>query len=437
MVDAATATGKKRDRAVRLSKTRVDAAQPGAGNTFLWDVELNGFGLRTTPAGTKSYVLQYRMGGREASARRLTIGKHGSPWTPDTARAEASRLLTLVRQGIDPADKARERRRQSVTLAFGDYADRFVDLYLKESWKDSWAEGKRILDVNVKPVWKNRALTTITRGDVAELLDGFVDRPGMKKATHSVIRKLFKWAAGRGDIASSPIVEMPSPSAVPARKRVLTSEELVCVWLAAEKMGYPWRGVFRLLIATVQRRREVSGLAWSELAQLKGKSPMWTLPPERAKNDEGHRVPLNTLALEELAALTGKRQGLLFTTTGKTPVSGFSDAKERLDGYSLEVMRDRARERGENPAKVQFPHWRIHDLRRTGVTMLQGLGVIIEHTEAVINHISGKTAGVAGVYNLYKYDSEKRRALDLWSDRRSQLISDVDPASNVVPLKRA
>lgn len=426
-----------RTKAVRLSKTRVDAMSKGQRNAYLWDTDVKGFGLKVTPTGAKSYVLQYRMGGREAKTKRLTIGKHGSPWTPDTARAEASRLLTFVRQGVDPADVERERRRQSVTLAFGDYADRFVTLYLKANWTDSWREGQRILNVNVKPIWKSRAVSTITRGDVSELLDGLNDRPAMKKNVHSVIRKLFRWAAGRGDIATSPIAEMPAPKAVPARKRVLTDEELVCVWLAAERMGHPWRGVVRLLIATIQRREEVAGLDWAEFEDLKGMAPTWVLPPARAKNDVGHRVPLNGLALAEIGMLQQKRKGLVFTTTGTTSVSGFSDAKERLDSFALEIMRRRAVARNEDPDDVDFPTWRFHDLRRTGTTTLQKLGIIIEHTEAVINHTSGETAGVAGVYNLYKYEIEKRRALELWADHLARLLTGDTEASNIVALRRA
>ena len=422
-------------KAVRLSKSRVDAMSKGVRNAYLWDADVKGFGLKVTPTGAKSYVMQYRMGGREAKTKRLTIGKHGSPWTAETARIEALRLLTFVRQGIDPADIARGRRRQSVTLAFGDYADRFIELYLKENWPDSWREGQRILNVNVKPVWRNRALTTITRGDVSELLDGLSDRPAMKKNVHSVIRKLFRWGAGRGDIASSPIAEMEAPRSVLPRKRILSEEELVCVWLAAEQMDYPWRGVIRLLIATIQRREEVAGLDWAELEKLDGASPTWVLPPERAKNDEGHRIPLNRRALAEIGRLKPQRRGLLFTTTGKTSVSGFSDAKERLDGYALEIMRNRAITRAEDPNDVNFPGWRFHDIRRTGTTALQRLGVIIEHTEAVINHISGRTAGVAGVYNLYKYEAEKRRALELWADYLDRLSVGDAPISHMVPVK--
>src|SRR5262249_4322363 len=87
---------------VKISKRTVDTAEPGV---FLWDAgdgAVKGFGLKSTPT-SKVYILQYRMGGRGYPARRYTIGKHGSPWTPEMARAEAKRLLSIVALGSDPA----------------------------------------------------------------------------------------------------------------------------------------------------------------------------------------------------------------------------------------------------------------------------------------------------------------------------------------------
>src|SRR5437762_310226 len=98
----------------RITKHTVDTVLAGPKDVFLWDDEVRGFGLRTTPTGAKSYVLQYRMGGRESPSRRYTIGRHGSPWTPQTARKEAERLLILVHQRVDPVQAEHERRRQAV-----------------------------------------------------------------------------------------------------------------------------------------------------------------------------------------------------------------------------------------------------------------------------------------------------------------------------------
>lgn len=79
-----------------VNKRSVYALKPGVAVWSLWDDDLKGFGVKVTPAGAVSYVLQYRLGGREAKTRRYSIEAHGSPWTPATARAEAERLAVLV-----------------------------------------------------------------------------------------------------------------------------------------------------------------------------------------------------------------------------------------------------------------------------------------------------------------------------------------------------
>ena len=85
----------------KITKRTVDEIVPNSGTQFLWDNDIKGFGVKVTAAGAISYLLQFRLGGREAKTRRYTIGNHGSPWTPATARSEAIRLLLLVAQGID------------------------------------------------------------------------------------------------------------------------------------------------------------------------------------------------------------------------------------------------------------------------------------------------------------------------------------------------
>ena len=95
----------------RITKRAVDAAKPGEHDTYLWDADLSGFGLKVTPAGGKAYLVQYRLGGRKGRTRRVTIGRHGSPWTPESARKEAKRLLGEVGAGRDPAEACCDRWR--------------------------------------------------------------------------------------------------------------------------------------------------------------------------------------------------------------------------------------------------------------------------------------------------------------------------------------
>ena len=131
------------------------------------------------------------------------------------------------------------------------------------------------------------------------------------------------------------------------------------------------------------------------------------------------------MAIAELEALGPRDRGYVFSTTGTTPVSGYSRAKKLLDERMLKTMKFIQKERGRDPESVSINEWRLHDLRRTGATNLQALGIPIEVTEAVLNHISGTRAGVAGIYNRYKYEPEKRAALEAWDMRVRNLLDSV------------
>jgi integrase len=392
-----------------ISKHLVGSIRSGPRDVFIWDDELKGFGLRTTPNGSQSYVLQYRMGGREARSRRYTIGRHGSPWTPTTARKEAERLLIMVRQGVDPAQEAHERRRQAVDLAFDSYVETFIDLYLKKRWK-KWSLGAGVLRREAVPVLGRKPLPSIRRSELSLITDRLHNRPAIARMTYATLRKLFRWAVSRGDLERSPLDGMEPPPAIPSRDRILSDDEVSAIWHGCEELGFPFGPLHRLLLLTGQRREEVASLDWRELSR---RERLWTLPSTRAKNGRPHLVPLSKPTLEILDQLGGGRDwpnsGLILSTNGRTPPSGFSKAKRRLDQYVESVL----------GSGIQGDAWRIHDIRRTVATSLQRLGVRFEVTEAILNHVSGARSGIAGVYQRHDWASEKRAALDEWA---AQLI---------------
>jgi hypothetical protein len=119
----------------RITKRSVEGISiPAKGKRdHLWDDTLKGFGVMVTNAGSRSYIVQYRMGGRGFPSKTLTIGRHGSPWTADAARQRAAGLLELISKGIDPKqveaderEKAVAREREQVSLEFGNYVDLFL-----------------------------------------------------------------------------------------------------------------------------------------------------------------------------------------------------------------------------------------------------------------------------------------------------------------------
>jgi integrase len=393
----------------KITKRSVDELAAGERETFLWDQELRGFGVKVTRKGAKSYVYQFRMGGREAPTRRHSIGKHGSPWTPSTARKEAERVAILVAQGVDPGAAEAERRRQNVDLAFEPYAERFLESCKGNGWRKLI---ERTLRLHVSPHFKRKSLGTIARSDVSEMLDHIpAHRVALRRNSFAVVRRLFRWAVSRGDIDRSPCDGMETPKAVAARDRALTFEELGRVWKASAAISGSFGPIVRLLIATGQRREEVSGLDWSELNQ---KDRLWTLPKERAKNAVSHKIPLNELASEVLTSQSGSENwpsgGLVFPTSGGKKFNAHSKGKATIDAV---LAQDSL-----NPLAT----WRLHDLRRSLATGFQKLGVRFEVTEAVLNHLSGHKSGIAAVYQTHDWYDEKVAALTGWSDQLKRIF---------------
>jgi len=394
----------------KISKRSVDELTAADRETFLWDQELRGFGAKVTRTGAKSYVYQFRMGGRESPTRRHSIGKHGSPWTPATARKEAERIAILVAQGIDPGTADAERRRQIVDLAFEPYAVRFLESCTGPGWR---ALIERTLRLHVTPHFKRKSLGTITRSDVSEMLDHIpASQLALKRNSFAVVRRLFRWAVSRGDIDRSPCDGMETPRAVTPRDRALTFEELARVWRASSAVSGSFGPIVRLLIATGQRREEVSGLDWSEVDQ---KDRLWTLPKERAKNGVSHKVPLNEMACEILTAQSSgvnwPSGGLVFSTSGGKRFNAHSKGKAKIDAVLAQDS--------SNPLAT----WRLHDLRRSLATGFQRLGVRFEVTEAVLNHLSGHKSGIAAVYQTHDWYDEKAAALTGWSDQLKRIFS--------------
>jgi integrase len=118
----------------------------------------------------------------------------------------------------------------------------------------------------------------------------------------------------------------------------------------------------------------------------------------------------------------------VFTTTNNSPVSGFSKIKRRLDTAMLSIMRGEAKKAGAGEKEIEalkLEPWRFHDLRRTLASGCQRLGVRLEVSEAILNHTSGTRSGIAGVYHVYKFEEEKRAALEAWGDYVDILVKPV------------
>ena len=439
-----------------ITKRTVDAAQPGPRDHFVWDGgekgAVKGFGLKVTPAGGKIYVFQYRIArpgeAERTPAKRYTIGKHGNK-TPDEARKRAKDLAALVERGIDPRQQeldkfaakdeagrlAQEKARIEGQLAFKKVAALWLDHYENEKSRrpSSVRLAKLVVNRYLMPALAEKPMPHIGRADIQPIIDAMPPRhKGMRRAVLAYASVLFGWVAKRGDIASNPLAEMAKPEAPKSRDRVLTDAELAEVWNASETVGAPFGPFFRLLILTGQRRSEVAGMRWGELDRV---TSTWTIPADRAKNGVAHIVPLSEMVIAALDGVadiakgdevkpedvTWPKTGFVFTTTGKTPISGHTKAKIALDAAITEARHSDDWE--EEQEAEPMPAWRLHDLRRSLATGFQRLGIRFEVTEAVLNHVSGAKGGIAGIYQRHDWKEEKRSALDAWARHVASIVA--------------
>ena len=207
------------------------------------------------------------------------------------------------------------------------------------------------------------------------------------------------------------------------RDRALSPDEIRYFWAGCDKLGWPFGPLFKLLLLTAQRRDEVGAMDWRELDLEKR---LWTIPRERAKNNRAHEVHLSDLSveiIETLPQIVGQGSGdrapapeprLVFTNTGRTPVSGFSKAKERLDAHILAMLRSELSEAGKDASQARVGEWILHDLRRTAATGMAALNISPHVVDRILNHVSGTIRGVAAVYNRHAYLEERAEALDRW-----------------------
>lgn len=422
---------------IKISKATVDSQiSPDEAPQYYWDTELKGFGLRITPKNVRSYVVQYRMKGRPA--RRLTIGQHGV-FTPAEARERARLILLGVKQGIDPAD-ADKRKRMEAKLTFSGFLETFRDECLKEEWPDSWEEAHRTLERHALPFFKDKPIAVIDPDDIAELMKSgkLPERRALARKLWAVLSRYFSFAVEqrRIELAANPMKVGRPPKTPKPRTRVLTPDEVIAAWQASYSIPDPFGAFVRLLFATLQRRNEVAGMPWAELDATRN---VWVIDADRAKNDEDHLLPLNALARAELDRIGWKRKGLVLPNSAGSALNAFSKSKKALDALMLLKLQKLADERaaalGEKPEPVILQRWTLHDIRRTGTTMMQALGIPIEVADRVLNHKAEESAkGSRRAYFIWRYEPEKRDAMDRWSAHLNKLIAG---ESSVVPLRAA
>ena len=453
----------------QLTAAAVERLKPGNERIELRDGGCSGLYLIIQPSGHKSWALRFRK--PNGVGAKLTLGRvdeggdepandpvTGQPLTLASARRLATELNRQRAMGKDiVAAHHREKlqRKAAGAKTFGQAALDFVEQHSMRNTR-RWQERARLLGVRpaedgrglelvpngLAKRWADRPISEIEGDDIHGIIDEVREKgtPGLEQrrmgpnefralAMYAVLSKLFGWLVQRRRIKQNPVVGVHRPTTHDARDRVLSNAEIVWFWKAADKERKEFAALLKTLLMTGQRRNEVSGMRLGELSE---DGVTWIIPSERTKNKRTHVVPLPPLVRQLIKTVRTKADPI-FTTNKRTPISGWSKLKRSIDKSMVDAaVKDMKKQR--KVEKFEIPHWRLHDLRRTCATGMAEIGIAPHVIEAVLNHVSGHKAGVAGIYNRAAYAAEKKAALERWAVHVENLVAGRE--ANVVALRK-
>jgi integrase len=352
-------------------------------------------------------LYQYAFGhGPGRVNRRIQYGTFPD-LSPAKARSIAAELAARVKLGEDPAAQKRVARSE-LRNTFGRLVTAYLESKKSELRDSSYTEIARYLDRQAKPL-HGLPTTAIDLKKIANLLDTIADDSGPVSANRArtALSGLFSWSMRKGLHDRNPVISSEVRKEQ-SRDRVLTDHELATVWNAVGDTEYGV--ILKLLILTAQRASEIGGLRWSEIDFDRG---VISLPGERTKNGRPHEIPMSDAVVGILQARSRDQEHVFGRGVG---FGSWGKSKARLD------------------KALPLPHWTVHDLRRTAATRMADLGGQPHVIEAILNHVSGHRAGVAGIYNRSLYKTEKAQALAKWATHVLAIAK--GKKSNITPMRR-
>jgi len=355
------------------SDTRID----------FWDVKLPSFGIRVGPR-SKTFIA------------RVGSGRHALGSYPEMSLQDARRSLLALKASQPSVYKK---------TTFSEAYDAFKSIHCSQKKARTQKDYLRMLDVHYMPILRTKPLDTITHRQIADITDALIDRPSECRHAMGVGRTFFKFCVRRRYIPSNPMEGVQLPKHTP-RDRVLTDAEIKVIWNATAD-GKIFSDIVRLLILTGQRRGEIGQLQTSWIGEEE-----IVFPREVVKNNREHRFPIGAFCSAQLAEMRKRHQhasGYIFfaKTSIGGPFNGWMKCKLTLD----------------KKLAPDFAPWTLHDCRRTFATNMAKLGVRLEVTEKLLNHVSGSTGGIVGVYMKYNFESEMRAAVALWEQKLASIVA--------------
>ena len=368
----------------------------------------DGLYVVVTPRGTISFRMDYRLNGRRET---LTIGRYG---TKDgisllMARERCMEARKAIAQGVSPAqEKQREKSRLAEAQTFGEYTKRWLGEHrMADSTK---AMRKTVIDRDILPVFQNRRMAEIGPEDLRALCAKIKGRgaPATAVIAREIVKLVFAYAAMHGEKAPNPADEVgPSSIAtfVPKDRALSPSEIRLMHRLLETTAALPTiRLALRLVLLTLVRKSELIEATWDE---VDFENAVWSIPKSRMKTGKPHNVYLSQQALDIFIALHTCAAGSKFVLPSRY------DAVRCMSKATLnrvtQVIAEKAKE-----SNLPLEPFTVHDLRRTGSTILNELGFNGDWIEKCLAHEDGRSS--RGVYNKAEYAEQRRHMLQEWAD---------------------
>jgi integrase len=367
----------------------------------------DGMYATVSPAGLVTFRYDYRLNGRRET---LTLGRYGADGISlAKARERCIEARKAVAEGNSPAqNKQREKRRLAEAKTFGEFTVRWsTEARMADSTRSM---RKSILDRDILPVFKNRLLTEISADDLRDLCNKVKARGAPATAVHvrDIVKQVFGFAILHGEKVANPADDV-GPSSIATfvpKDRALTPTEIRIMLDQMESVAsYPTIKLgLKLILLTLVRKGELIHATWDEVDFEKA---LWSIPKERMKSSKPHNVYLSQQAIDIMVALRTCAGGSRYLIPSRY------DADKCMSNATLNRVTQLIVERAK-AQKLPLAPFTVHDLRRTGSTILNELGFNSDWIEKCLAHEDGRSS--RGVYHKAEYAEQRRHMLQQWAD---------------------
>ncbi|MGA8090647.1 MAG: integrase arm-type DNA-binding domain-containing protein [Terracidiphilus sp.] len=367
----------------------------------------NGLLLDVTPAGVKSWVFRYRLNGKR---EKLVIGRYPEVSLKE-ARAERDKYAATVRQGKSPfMEKKLAREGFTANPTVKEFAERYYTEQVLKNWKEP-KHIRRYLDNEILPAFRTMQLKDVTTLDVQKLVYRKRDNGQVAAAIQlrGVIKRMYDYGIETRLVTVNPAAMVATRYIGKARKRsrVLTASEIRTYLrtIYDSNIRKQFKLALHIILLTLVRKSELLFATWEHVNFDNGE---WTIPAENAKTGKPHIVYMSTQVAEmfrELKKLAGDSDFVLPGRGRTTRPFAKNALNKALEGLTFEDM---------DPLT-------IHDLRRTGATLLTEHGFNKDVIEKALSH---EHEGIRAVYIIAEYADQRKKMLQWWADYVDSLVNE-------------